>query len=145
MGTRRILTSGALGLAALCLAGPAGAGADFNVVVNQKNPVTSLTASDLKRVISGGTKVWDGAGVVQLGVIPSDAPETQYLAATLETTPRELLALLQQQVFKGELKRPVVLRSSADCVAFAASNPGGICVAAASVPIPAGAHAVPIR
>ena len=111
----------ALGLglaAALTFAGPrATAGGAFIFVVNARNPTAAVSASDVKRLASGGTKVWEGGAVVQLGIIPGDAPETQYLAATMETTVRELMSLLQQQVFKGELRRPAILRSSADCVA----------------------------
>ena len=121
------------------------AGGGFNVVVSAQNHVASLSASELKRLVSGGTKLWDGGAVVQLGIIPSDAPETQYLATTLDTTPRELLSMIQQQVFKGELRRPAVLRSSADCLALVAQNPGGFCVASAAVAVPDGARVVPVR
>jgi len=145
MRPRTLGLVGALTVAALSLGPLADAGEEFNVVVNQKNGVASLSVSDLKRVISGGTKVWDGAGVVQLGLIPSDVPETRYLARLLDTTPPELLGLLQHQVFKGELKRPVILRTAADCVAFAAGNSGAICISASGVPVPAGARIVPIK
>ena len=97
-------------------------------------------------VFSGDDQVVgdDGGVVVQLGIIPGDAPETAYLASVLGVSVRDLLALIQQQVFKGELRRPVVLRSSNDCVAFAASTPGAICVAASGVAA-TGARIVPVK
>jgi hypothetical protein len=123
------------------LSAPEGA----TVVVNSANPVTSLSRAELKRVVTGGTKQWEGGAVVHVGVIPSDsAPETQYLASLLDVTPRELLSRLQEQVFKGELRRPAVLRSSGDCLAFVRSEPGAICVVAEG-PLPAEAHVVTIR
>jgi hypothetical protein len=82
--------------------------------------------------------------VVQLGIITSDAPETQYFASLVDLSPRELMARIQEQVFKGELRRPAVLRSSADCAAFARSSPGAICVAASGTPVPPEAQVVPI-
>ena len=122
-----------------------GAGGGFTQVVNAQNAVSSLSASDVKRVLSGGTKVWESGAVVQLGLAPGDAGGMQYLAGAVDTTPRELLSMLQQQVFKGELRRPVVLRSSADCFAFASQTPGALCVAATGVPVPAGAKVVALR
>ncbi len=139
----------ALGLglaAALTFAGPrATAGGAFVFVVNARNPTAAVSASDVKRLASGGTKVWEGGAVVQLGIIPGDAPETQFLAATMETTVRELMSLLKQQVFKGELRRPAILRSSADCVALASSSPGGFCVAASGTPTGDGARVLVLK
>jgi hypothetical protein len=117
----------------------------FNLVVNQHNATASLSVSDVKRLVAGGTKLWDGGVVVQLGIIPGDVPETQYLASLMDTSTRELLSLIQQQVFKGDLRRPVVLRSSLDCIAFATATPGALCVAARNVPASEGARVVPVR
>ncbi len=129
----------------LLLARSGGADAGFNVVVNKANPVSTLSRSELKRLVTGGTKTWSSGAVVQLGVIPSDAAETAHLASLLETSPRELLGVIQQQVFKGEARRPVVLRSSADCVAMVSSNPGGFCVASGATAVGDGAHVVSLR
>jgi hypothetical protein len=120
------------------------AGGGFILLVNHSNAASSLSRSELKRVITGGTKQWDNGAVVQIGIIPNDAPETQYLASLLDTSPRELLARVQEQVFKGELRRPAVLRSSSDCVAFARASAGAICVASDSEAVPPEAHAVVI-
>jgi hypothetical protein len=124
---------------------PAAAGGGFVLVVNRENATTELSRSELKRVVTGGIKQWDSGAVVQLGLIPSDAPETQYLGSLLDMTPRELIARIQEQVFKGELRRPATLRSGADCVAFARAVAGAICVASASEPIPPEAHVVNIH
>jgi hypothetical protein len=133
-----------LALALIAASRPVSAGG-FVVLVNQTNAIASISRADLKRTISGALKQWDNGAVVQLGVIPGDAPETQYLASLLDMTPRELLARIQEQVFKGELRRPVLLRSSADCATFARSKPGALCVAAEGEPIPPEARAVPVR
>jgi hypothetical protein len=146
MGRRTALCACGLIAAASAFVPRAGvASPAFYVLVNQRNPVASLSASDVSRVINGHIKVWTGGGVILLGIIPRDAPETQYLASLLDSSAGELLSLIQQQVFKGELRRPVVLQSSGDCGAFARSDPGGICVESASVPVPEGARVVPIK
>jgi hypothetical protein len=129
---------------ALTVARRAAAGG-FVVLVNRGNPVVELSRTELKRLVTGAIKQWDGGSVVQLGIIPGDVPETEYLASVLDTTPRELLARIQEQVFKGELRRPVVLRSSADCIAFARVSAGAVCAASETVELPPEVHVVAVR
>ncbi len=43
------------------------------------------------------------------------------------------------------MRRPVTLRSSADCVAFARSNKGALCVASDREPVPPEAKRVAIH
>lgn len=113
-----------LSIARLAAADDAG----FVVVVNRSNPVTSLTRAELRRSVIGGAKQWGNGAIVQLGIIPGDAPETQYLASLLGMSVSELFARIQAQVFNGEMRRPVVLRSSTECVAFARASEGAVCV-----------------
>jgi hypothetical protein len=120
-------------------------GFGFVVVVNEHNTISSMSRAELKRAATGTTKQWDSGAVIQLGINPGDAPETQYLASLLEMTPRELLARIEEQVFKGEMRRPAVLRSSADCIAFARAVAGAFCVASAQSHVPPEAHVVTIR
>jgi hypothetical protein len=67
------------------------------------------------------------------------------LASLFETTPRELLSRIEEQVFKGEMRRPAVLHSSGDCIAFARAVAGAICVASAQSHVPPEAHVVTIH
>jgi hypothetical protein len=117
----------------------------FVAVCNKANPVAAISPGELRRLFTGGIKQWDSGAVVRIGIIPSDAPETKYLAGLLDVSTTELLSRIQQQVFKGEMRRPAVLRSSADCAAFARSDPGAICIADARSALPAEARAVPVR
>jgi hypothetical protein len=123
----------------------AGAAGGFVIVVNAANPLSSLSRSDVKGALTGRTKQWASGAVVQLGIIPADVAETQYLAGLVDLTPRELLAHIQEQIFKGELRRPVTLHSSAECVAFARSSPGAICAASDSVPLTPEVRAVVVH
>jgi hypothetical protein len=118
---------------------------DFLVVVNASNSITSISRADLKRAITGGTKLWGNGAVVQLGLIPSDAPETRYLGSLIDMSTRDLIERIQEQVFKGEMRRPIVLKSSQDCVALARFSQGAICVVAAGEPIPAEARVVSVH
>jgi hypothetical protein len=144
----RALVGGAVVAAAASLVLPpehrAGA-ASYVILVNHGNPASSLTRPELRRVATGVTKQWDNGAVVQLGIIPNDAGETHYLASLLDMSTRELLMRIQEQVFKGELRRPTILRSSSDCVAFIRASPGGLCVAADGEPLPPEVSVVTVR
>ncbi|MGD0679690.1 MAG: hypothetical protein ABSC94_30250 [Polyangiaceae bacterium] len=144
MGTRSRVIFVTLFGAALAFAPGAGAGG-YVVLVNASNQVTSLSHSELKHVVLGATKQWSNGAVVQVGIIPGDAPETQYFGSLLDLTPRELLARIQEAVFKGELRRPAVLRSSADCVAMARAGAGAICVASDGEALPPEVHVVTVH
>jgi hypothetical protein len=117
----------------------------FVIVTHASNPQQALSPSELRKVFSGGIKQWPNGAVVVGGIIPSDAPETSYLAKVLDTTPTDLLRRIQEQVFRGEMRRPAVLRSSNDCFAFARGNPGALCAAAVISPIPPGVQCVPVH
>ncbi len=140
----RPLLAGLIACAVLASRGAAGA-PPFVVLCNKAKDVKALTKAEVQKVFSGGTKQWSGGAIVQVGIIPGEAPETQYLASLFDTTPRALLQRLQEQVFKGEMKRPVVLRSSADCAALARSSAGAVCIASAATPVPPEAHVVPVQ
>jgi hypothetical protein len=133
----RALASVVLGF---CLSlGPervADAGDGFVIVVHGSNPVSSISGSELRRAVLGGMKQWGNGAIVQLGIIPKDVPETRYLASVLGLSVSDLFARIQAQVFNGEMRRPVVLRSSADCVAFARASDGAVCVAEDRPPFP---------
>lgn len=147
MKPRALLLASLAALSATWLGAGEQARADggFVVVVNKANDTAQLSRSELKKLVTGGTKQWKSGAAVQLGIIASEAPETQHLSSLIDLAPKELLSRIQEQVFKGEMKRPVVLRSSGECVAFARSNPGAICVAAAQTPMPPEAHAVAVH
>lgn len=116
----------------------------FVFLVHPSNPATSLSVAELRRAVTGDTKQWNNGAVIHLGIIPSEAPETRFLAALVGTSVGDLLSRIQQQVFAGEMRRPAVLRSSADCVAFAQSSAGALCVAAASA-VPPDAHVLVVK
>jgi hypothetical protein len=117
----------------------------FTLVCNGANAVSSISVAELRRLFTGGTKQWPSGAVVQVALIPAAVPPTAYLAQLLETTPSELIGRIQQQVFRGEMRRPVVLRSGADCIAFARATLGGVCVAEVVAANSAGVRAVPVH
>jgi hypothetical protein len=131
--------------AVLCAVENRAMAGDFLVVVNASNAITSISRAELKRAITGGTKQWGNGAVVQVGLIPRDAPETRYLGSLIDMSTRDLIERIQEQVFKGEMRRPIVLKSSEDCLALARFSQGAICVVAAGPAIPAEARVVSVQ
>jgi hypothetical protein len=140
---QRFATS-VLSLAVLLVCAPLAAAEDFVVLCHQENPVPSLSKSHLRKLFTGGIKQWESGALVQVALINGNAPETAYLAKMLDMTPWELTFRIQEQIYKGEMKRPVALRSSADCGAFARATPGAICISAAGHTVP-GTRVVPVN
>ncbi len=97
-------------------------------VARHRTNTANLDAETLRKAYSGRIKQWESGAVVQVALIVSeDAPETKYLAGAMGMSPREFLNRVQQEVFRGEMRRPTAIRSSADCVAAVRANPGTIC------------------
>lgn len=117
----------------------------FVILCHASNPVTTLSSTDLKKALIGGTKQWPNGAVVQIGVPPSDSRELGFLAGTVEMTPPQLLSRIQQQVFNGEMRRPIMLRSSAECIGLARGSAGGICAAAAGAALPPEVKIIQVR
>ena len=116
--------------------GMASAHAEGFLVAHHKSNATAVDSETLRKAFTGRLKQWDSGSVVQTAVINNEsAPETVFLATTIGMKPGELLNRVQQDVFRGELKRPMTLKSSADCVAAAKSNPGVVCIAAEGTPL----------
>jgi ABC-type phosphate transport system substrate-binding protein len=133
----------ALGLGSIATTTHADGG--FVVVCNSSNPISSLSSADLKKALTGGTKQWGNGAIVQLGIASSETPDLNFLAGAAGMSAAELLSRVQQQVFKGEMRKPVILRSTAGCLGLVRSNPGGICATTAGGALPAEAKIVAIR
>jgi hypothetical protein len=120
----RALVAVTFALAAVCASLPARA-IDFVFIKNQKNPTTTLSKQDVRSLFTGRTKQWGGL-VAQTVVGEKDSSEFGYLASVFGTGTAELLARIQQEVFRGEMRRPVLARTPADCIDAVSRHAGGI-------------------
>jgi hypothetical protein len=139
-----------IGLALLTLsltAAPRSADADGGIVIvcNVSNPVSTLSEGELKKALTGGTKQWSSGAVIQVGLTAPDSREVASLAGAAGVTAPDLLSRIQQQVFKGEMRKPVMLRSSAECIGLARSVPGAICAASAGAALPPDVKIIQVR
>jgi ABC-type phosphate transport system substrate-binding protein len=113
---------------------------DFVIVRNAKNPAKSVSRSELKKLFTGQSKQW-GAAVTQTVLGEPDTPELAWLAGRVfGVSPKDLLTKIKQEIFRGEMKRPVMVHSSEDCATAVQKSEGGIGVVtgAAAKSLPAG-------
>ena len=106
--------------------------AEFVIIHNVKASTPSLTKGELKDMSIGRKKTWSSGVPVQLVMAPVGAPEMKWFALFATGISQETLAAkMKQEVFKGELRRPVIVTSDRDCVSAVAADPGGVGVVSA--------------
>ena len=146
MRVRVLSTAIGRGLAALALvllvaSRPARADDGLVLIRNAKNPTASLSVAAAAKLFTGRTKVWSDGSVVQPVLLDGGSKEFKWLAGRVfGIAPRELLSKMKQEVFRGEMRRPIVVSASADCAAAVARKAGAIGVvdAATAKALPAG-------
>jgi ABC-type phosphate transport system substrate-binding protein len=139
---------------ALCcaawLVGWSGPGATVEnqvIVRNAKNPTTSVTRAEIKDLVVGRKKVWPFGSAVQLVLAPPGSPELSWLAGVMGVPDQVLMNKIKQEVFKGEMSKPVLVTSDQDCLAVVAANPGafGVVSASAARKLPAQIAAIALK
>lgn len=105
---------------------------EFVLIHNTKTGTQSVTRSELKDMAIGRRKTWPSGAPVQLVLEPVGAPEMKWFA-TISTgiSDDTLAAKMKQEVFKGELRRPINVSSDKACVNAVANDPGGVGVVSA--------------
>lgn len=99
--------------------------ADYIFVRNSKNRTASVTRREVRQLFTGQTKQWGGA-VVQAVIGEPDSAEFRYLSGIFGLAPRELMSKIKQEVFRGEMRRPIVAKTAADCISEVGKHEGGI-------------------
>ena len=138
---RRPFVAG-LALALVCLlalwTGRAEAG--FLVVKNAKNPTAKLSKDAVKGVFSGKTKTWQGGETIILVIGSEDSPAMQWLAdAVFSVSAKTLLSKIKQDVFKGDVPKPLSANDDPGTIKKVQSGAGvvGLVSEAAAKSLPA--------
>jgi hypothetical protein len=125
--------------AALALAAPAallraslGRADDFVVVRNVSNEQAAIRKDELFKIYTGETKQI-GGWVAQTVIGREDSGELQWLSGLFDMRPKDLLSKIKQQVFSGEMRRPIVAKTQEEAIAAIQGNRGGLAVVAASI------------
>jgi hypothetical protein len=101
------------------------ADAGFIVVRNAKNATAKLPRDAVKGVFSGKTKSWPGGETIILVIGTEDSPAMQWLAdAVLGVSAKTYLSKIKQDVFKGDLPKPLSANDDAATIKRVLSGPG---------------------
>ncbi|MDJ0766761.1 MAG: hypothetical protein QNJ97_27560 [Myxococcota bacterium] len=93
------------------------------VVVNQANPVSSMSKDELSRIFLKRTVRWENGELVVAVDLPEDS-ETRiaFTEAIHGRSVRRVKAYWQQQIFSGRAVPPTELSSDEQVLAFVSSN-----------------------
>jgi hypothetical protein len=100
---------------------------DFALIRNAANPVTSLTKAEVKDIAVGRKKTWP-RGAVAVMVLPRPGtPELRWFATSVVGIPESvLMARIKELVFRGEMRKPIIVSSPQEMLAAVHSEPGGL-------------------
>ena len=105
---------------------------DFVLVRNTSNEQSTLRKEELLKIYTGETKQV-GGWVAQTVIGKEDSGELQWLSGLFDLRPKDLLARIKQQVFSGEMRRPIVAKTPEEALAAVQNNRGGLAVVSASL------------
>jgi hypothetical protein len=120
----------------------------FVLVRHAKNPVHTLSKPEIKDMATGKRKVWPHGVVVQMVLPPPGSAELAWLASAVIGVPEStFMARVRQEVFKGEMRKPIAAPTEKECLAAIAADPGGLGVVSAATArsLPADVAVVAIR
>jgi hypothetical protein len=136
-----------IALAALVLGAPAASADDFTLIRNTKNPIAGLSRADLKALAVGKKKTWP-AGPVAVLVLPRPGtPELRWFAAMVGVDESVLMARIKELVFRGEIRKPIIVASPEEMLTAMRSETGclGVVTAATGKNLPEGVGPVFLR
>jgi ABC-type phosphate transport system substrate-binding protein len=111
--------------------------ARYVLIRSAKNP-TSRTSSELvKAIYSGRTTTWPNGDPLVVVIGAEDSAAMVWLAGTMfEVSAKTLLIRIKQQVFRGEMPRPIIADDDAATIAAVQRGPGviGFVTTAAALP-----------
>jgi ABC-type phosphate transport system substrate-binding protein len=120
--------------------------ATYKIVVNETNPVSTLTREELSRIFLKKVTTWRDKRSVQLVDLAESSPVRQ--SFTKQVHGREVASVKsywQQMIFSGRAVPPPEKVSDADVLAYVAANPAAIGYVSAAAQVPAGLKVVSIQ
>jgi hypothetical protein len=102
---------------------------NFVFVRNARNPVGSLSRAEVRKLFTGRSKQWSSGKVFQGVIGELDSAEFVWLSTVIfGMTPKDLLTKMKQEIFRGEMKRPIVVKSSEECIEVVQKTETALCV-----------------
>ena len=114
-------------IALAVLVAPGAAAADgFVLVCNARGSPASLSRAEVRALYTGKVKTLGGSIVVVVVRGEDDALFGAFVDQTFGIPTRALLAKIRQEVFKGEMTKPINAASDDDVIRAVAASPGVI-------------------
>jgi ABC-type phosphate transport system substrate-binding protein len=99
----------------------------FKVIINPKNPATSVSQDFLAQAFFKQTMRWDDGEVIQPVDLPLTAPaRSAFSSSILKRSVPAVRAYWLQRIFSGRQVPPLELDSDASVVRFVLSSPGAV-------------------
>ena len=100
---------------------------DYVLIRNARNPATSISATQAKEMAIGKRKIWPQGAVVGLVLTQVGTPQLDWFAASVcGVKVTALMSKIKQEVFKGELRKPVIVELDKDVVNAVAADEGAL-------------------
>ena len=149
-GRRPWRIAACLGLLTMLLAAVgAAAGSPYVLIKNARNKsIATISKADARDMFTGKRKLWSTGEVVQIVIRPGEGDGIEWLAQDVfGVSPRNLLTKIRQEVFKGEMAKPIVAASDEEIIKQVVSAGGaiGIIPASLAAKLPAEAVVLPIN
>jgi ABC-type phosphate transport system substrate-binding protein len=130
----------------LCMASVRAAGdASFKVIVNAKNPTSSVDREFLRDAYLKKRPTWsNGQTVRPIDLSRRFAIRDQFGRSVLKKSPAQLKSYWNQQVFSGKDVPPPAVDSISDVIAYVVANRGAIGYVPADMD-PGGAKVIEVR
>ncbi|HET7503834.1 MAG TPA: hypothetical protein VFK02_22590 [Kofleriaceae bacterium] len=120
---------------ALVLAGestPRAAADGFVLIGNAKANAKTLSRAEVKALYTGKSKTLGGSAVIVVVRPESDAPFTQFVDQVFGIPTKTLLSKIQQEVFKGEMTKPLKAASDDEVIQHVGAAAGNLGVVSAA-------------
>ncbi len=122
--------------------------AQFVVVRSARGVDPAVSRTALKGAFTGKLRAWKDNTVVTVITTPESSPAFGWLAATwFDVAPRTLATKIKQEVFKGEMNKPLAAATDAEVLQLLAATPGAVGVVSeeAARALPAGVVLLPVE
>jgi ABC-type phosphate transport system substrate-binding protein len=99
---------------------------DLVVIVNDKAPVKSVTAKEVKEIFLGEMTFWGDLKIVPIGYVDGAAVETDFLERVVRVTENVYKTYWIKRIFREGGTPPRKVGGAAEALATLARTPGGI-------------------
>lgn len=111
--------------------------ARYVVIRNAKNPTARMSSEMVKAIYSGRTTTWPNGDMLVVVIGAEDSAAMVWLAETVfKVSAKTLLIRIKQQVFRGEMPRPIISADDATTIASVQAKPSTIGVVSTATALP---------